>query len=262
MSIGYNPGFGSGAKLILSVYPKAMSLELRHEGVKTYRIEAAPRNSYSTLLVRDTFSYCRNLHADDFELYRGEVKASIVADNLVRAWAQSTVGSNREFGPGILICAGLKPTKLELDAALSRQKAYFNALINEADGFAIRGAGEITDAHRLAADWMGTNDRKWARPITKIDFRSCPFCQEDIRQGAIFCRFCQQDVAAWDLAHPVETEEEPLIEVPEIEVAEVALPEGGTAAEPLPPGQSPEDMIDANFSLGNAAAQLRHIRKH
>lgn len=189
----------SGPRLILSVFPLPQSLELRHEGLKQYYLPAAPKGKYSTLLVHDTFAWNRNWHADAFELFQAPISAASVAENLIQRWSNGLIGTKDGLGPGIMICAGLEPTPEEIDVVNQRQSDYFSSLINEADTlFGREEFTAITDTHRLAADWMGVNDREWAKPITRVEMRACPACAEQIRGAAKVCRWCHTDLREFE----------------------------------------------------------------
>ncbi len=189
------PGM-SGPRLLISVYPKQLELKLRHEGIKNYVMPAAEKGSFQTLLVQDTFAWCRNFHADRKQLYPAPVPASAVADNLLQRWSEGMVGTKDGLGPGILICAGLEPTPEEIAQANAKQDDYFRHLIAEADAFeANPNLKQMpTDVHRLAAEWMGTQDRKWFKPITRHALKSCPACAEEIREQAKICKHCGANI--------------------------------------------------------------------
>ena len=192
------PGL-SGPRHILSVYPQAQSLQLRHAGLTTYEIEAAPPGDYRTLTVYDTFSWNRNYHAEGFQLYQAPVPASAVADNLISRWTTGMVGTQEGLGPGIILIADAQPTEEELAAARQRQTDYFRMLINEADYFFTKGEMKsITGTHRLAGEWMGVKDREWLRPMVHVELRRCPACAEEIRGEAKICRFCHTDLRAFE----------------------------------------------------------------
>jgi hypothetical protein len=186
----------SGPRLILSVFPREQQLKLRHEGIKTYVMPAAEPGGYQTLMVHDTFSYNRNYHVEGFALFEAPVPAQVVAENLVQAWSTGLVGTKDGLGPGIMICAGLTPTPEEIAEVNKRQNAYFRSLIGEADALeGIHKAKDITDLHRLAAEWMGAKDRKWFRLISRVDSKSCPACAEEIRAEAKVCKHCNTNIA-------------------------------------------------------------------
>jgi hypothetical protein len=184
------PGF-SGSRTIISVFPLGQSLELRHEGIKIYEMPPAKKGEVSVLRVNDTFAWCRNFHAPGIEFYQARVSAQQVAENLIQSWSRGLIGTGEGLGPGILICAGLEPTQAEVDAANHHQEDYFAFLINQADLlFAQDKSVDITSLHRVAAEWMGTQDREWFHPITRIEMQDCPECGERIRAKARKCRWC------------------------------------------------------------------------
>lgn len=181
----------SGPRTILSVFPKEQVLELRHEGFKTYRMPAAKQGSFETLVVPDTYSWNRNFAADGFQLYAAAIPATAVADNLITRWSTSMVGTKDGLGPGVLICKGAEPTEEEIAAVNARQQDYFRFLVNEADAlFAQDNIKDITDTHRMAAEWMGTQDRPWCKLTVRVEMRPCPACGESIRAGYDYCKHC------------------------------------------------------------------------
>lgn len=196
MKVPVLPGF-SGPRTVISVYPRELRLELRHEGFKTYVMPGAPKGKFSTLTVRDTYAYVRNFSVDNFELYQAPVAGSVVAENLMQAWSNGLVGTKEGIGPGILVCADLEPTAEEIASVMAKQEVYFRELIMEGDILFNKPetAGDITDVHRLAAEWMGTTDRPWFKPLTHISLTPCPACAEDIRSTAKICKVCKTNIA-------------------------------------------------------------------
>lgn len=190
------PGY-SGPRTLISVFPKELRLELRHEGFKTYVMPSAPKGKFSTLTVRDTYAWVRNFSADNFELYQAPIAGTVVAENLMQRWSMGLVGTRDGLGPGILVCAGLEPSPEEIVHAKNQQEAYFRELILEGDVLFAKPetAGDITDVHRMAAEWMGAQDRAWYKPIQHILMATCPACAEEIRSTAKICRFCRTNLA-------------------------------------------------------------------
>ena len=187
----------SGPKLILSVFPMEQKLTLVHEGLKDYVLPKAEKGSYVTLLVTDTYAWCRNWAGDANTFYRAPIPASAVADNLISRWCYGLLESTEGLGPGIIVCAGTVPTEDEVAAATAKQEAYFRHLIAQADFLERNDPTKIHDLHRLAAEWMGTGDRVWAKPITHVEMAACPACAEPIRSHAKKCRWCQTDIPAF-----------------------------------------------------------------
>lgn len=191
------PGY-SGPKTILSVFPLPMKSEpLQHEGQRVYEIAPAKKGSYTTLTVKDTFSWLRNLHTDGTSYYQGPIPATVVAENLVQRWTQGLVGTKDGLGPGIMIIEGAVPTSEEIADATARQEAYFRNLVYEGDEcFTKEGGINITDLHRVAAEWMGLNDRPWIKPLTSAALMpgGCPACKEPVKDGAVICKHCHTDI--------------------------------------------------------------------
>lgn len=184
----------SGPRTVISAYPLPMELELRHEGSKRYKIEAAPKGEIRVLTVNDTFGINKNFSSGQY--WAAPIPASVVADNLVQAWAKGRVGNKEGVGPGVLVCKELVPDAAEIETVMGLQEAYYRFLVNDAD---LKNAHDqvkhITDEHRIAADWMGVKDRAWAKKMERIDMQRCPACAEEIRETAKVCRFCNVHIA-------------------------------------------------------------------
>jgi hypothetical protein len=179
--------FGNtGPRTLVSVWPLTCFLTLRHEGSKTYTLEACPKGEHRTLTVTDTVSFNRNFSTGQY--YPAPVPGGVVADNLLTAWTRGLIGANDHtgLGPGIIICAGVEPTAEEIQAVKDKQAEYFRFLINEGD----RKPEQVTDLHKIACEWMGVKDRKWAQQIQPVELVPCPACAEDVRSTAVICRHC------------------------------------------------------------------------
>lgn len=185
----------SGPRTLISCFPIEQRLTLWHKGRTEYVLPKAEKGTYVQLTVEDTYSWCKNWSQSGFNLYQAPVPASAVADNMIKVWREGLLGTKDGLGPGILICAGADPTAEEIAKIEAMNTEYFRFLINEADALDRNNHGnDIHDLHRLAADWMGANDRAWAKPIEHVEMVACPSCQEKIRKGARKCRWCQEDL--------------------------------------------------------------------
>lgn len=185
----------SGPRTLLSIFPIAQSLTLRHEGYKTYELPAVKKGEHALLAVNDTFSWNRDFSKEEFMLYPAPIPGQVVAENLIQAWAHGKIGTSDGLGPGIILLEGTKPTPAELELANSVQESYFRHLIYEADQKFIQEGGlNITDLHRVAANWMGLNDRQWIKPIVEINLVNCPACAEQIRAAAKVCKHCHTNI--------------------------------------------------------------------
>ena len=190
----------SGPRTIVSVYPVAQSLELRHEGTKTYTLDAAPEGGFTAITVDDTWSAVKDWGTGSLRM--APVPGSVVADNLLRAWSQGRVGTGIDNmrGPGILICAGLQPTADEIHQAREKQTEYFRYLVHDADmKFAQDEAKLISDDHRMAAHWMGIKDRKWSQPMVPKSLVNCPACREEIYSDAVMCKHCRTNIHEFNM---------------------------------------------------------------
>jgi hypothetical protein len=90
---------------------------------------------------------------------------------------------------GLFVCAGPRPSKEELAAALARRDAYYQRLIAEGDIMWARGHSfrEISDLHRRATLELGI-EREWAYVPMKMN--ECPACGEKVKCGVAVCKHC------------------------------------------------------------------------
>ncbi len=192
---------------ICSVFPEELRHIMMHAGRrKEYRLPAVPKGNYALLKVYDTYTLTRDLSAaagagDDVndphahDMQRSPVHCSGVAGDLVRQWAQDAPGNASGAKPGIAVIEGDVPTQLELDQLTETQTAYFRWLVMKADESWITGKREnITNDHRRALRWLGSEDRDWYRKIETVLFKRCPQCAEQINFEALGCKHCQANL--------------------------------------------------------------------
>src|SRR5262249_50116292 len=89
----------SGPRLLLSVFPEELTLNLLHEGSKTYVMPAAEKGGYTTLYIDDTYAWMRDLHSQREAQISRPVSAQDVVENLLQAWSGAMVGA-KESGAG------------------------------------------------------------------------------------------------------------------------------------------------------------------
>lgn len=190
------------SRAICSIFPEKLEHHMLHAGGrKTYSLPAVPKGGYALLRVYDTWTLTRNLvevnAAGDGSLeghdimQRSPVHCQGVADDLIRMWAQDAPGNASGAKPGVMIIADATPTQLELDGLNEIQTTYFRWLVMKADEFFITGKREyITDDHRRALRWLGSEDRDWYRKIATVLKKQCPACAEEINAQATVCKFC------------------------------------------------------------------------
>lgn len=213
----YGPGrsYTPNHCTLISIFPEARTYTPKalHGGMRTtYRIDGAPKGQYTKLIVYDTFIAIRKHQRsddDNDEIQAAPAPAQGIAKDMIRFWAEDAPGNRSGAKPGFMICEGEDPTELELSQLWQGQTEYFRYLVMMADEHAHNQRfTQITEDHRRALSWLGTEDRPWFKKITSVMFKSCPSCGEDIRLLATACRYCQQDLIKWYKAAGIEVTEE------------------------------------------------------
>jgi hypothetical protein len=188
---------------ICSIYPEELRHIMLHAGRrKEYRFPAVPKGSYALLRVYDTYTLTRDLSKaagagndpndpDGTAMQQSPVHCYGVAEALIRHWAQDAPGNASGAKPGIMVIEGEKPTQFELDQLVAIQTEYFRWLVMKADEYWITGKREyITNDHRRALRWLGSEDREWYKKIDTVLLKKCPACYEDINSMATVCKHC------------------------------------------------------------------------
>lgn len=181
---------------IVSIWPAALRAERRHNGITTYQMAAAPRGSYSKLVVYDTQQMVPqpSERSAKPEWSPRPIPAIIIAQDLVSTWGGDTLGARSGYRPGIGMIAGDNPTVEELAALRSTQNALFNWFITDANGKHMSGEGVlISDTHRLAAKEMldrGAERLAWYPVVDFAAVKDCVACGKQINQNALRCDHC------------------------------------------------------------------------
>ena len=191
---------------LCSIFPDAKEHFMLHGGIRQrYALPAVPKGQFALLRVYDTYTLTRDLSyaaaAEPGDPNNGErqqnapVSCHGVADDLVRAWALDAPGNASGARPGIGILNADEPTQAELDYLWEQQTTYFRWLVMVADDYWITGRREyITDDHRRALRWLGSEDRDWYKKIASIQFKQCPACGEQINVQALRCKHCSVEL--------------------------------------------------------------------
>lgn len=193
----YTPNY----RTLCSIFPEALRHYMLHAGGrKEYSFLAVPKGSYALLRVYDTYTMTRDLSraagAEDDNDGNAQMQSPVhcdgVAADLIRVWAQDAPGNASGARPGVMVIAGDQPTQLELNQLDETQTTYFRWLVMKADEYWITGKREyITDDHRRALRWLGSEDRDWYKKIHAVLLKRCPACAEEINQMATVCKYCQ-----------------------------------------------------------------------
>lgn len=185
---------------LCSIFPERLEKYMMHAGQrKRYEIPAVEKGKYALLTVYDTWTLTRKFaesSEDETEdMQRSPQSCHGIARDLIRFWAEDAPGNASGSMPGIMVIEGETPTQLELDTLWARQTEYFRWLVAKGDEYWITGnrAG-ITEDHRRALRWLGSEDRDWFKKINAVMFKACGACGEDIRVMATVCPKCQQNL--------------------------------------------------------------------
>lgn len=205
-----------GQVSIVSIYPAALHRRIRHNGLTDYHILAAPRGSYSKLVVYDTQEWMNRVSESTGkpEWLPAPIPALLVAQSLVQAWARNTLGNKSGFAPGVGIIAGDIPTQEELSSLREGQTNLFQWYILDGSAKHHRGEHtEITDIHRLAAREMldkGAERLPWFPKIDFAEVKDCLACGKQIETRAKVCPDCSTNLVDWYLKYSLDPSTYPL----------------------------------------------------
>lgn len=215
----------SQQRTIVSVYPvechercrlSTINPSGKLSGFTDYFLPAAPKGKFSTLTVVGASDIGLDWMTDPVQPIARPVTADAIAEELTRQFVNSAFRGNTTAGPGIWVAPQPVPTEQEiLDSpemkeALARQEAYFRFLIHDGDVLHDKGQ-PVTKTHRVAAAWMGTEDRPWAKEITEKRNKVCPACSEYVLATAVKCRHCQTDLIEYALQYGVDKALDPFV---------------------------------------------------
>lgn len=186
--------------LVRKMEPRRMAVPVQDLSVQEWTDEAKAvptGQGYVMLQVTDTFQWILDVTSrDKHSFIATPVKARIVAEALAEDWSRGLSAGMGTIGIGVYNPEG---ASIEIQAARLRksQEDAFTAKIRQADLAHSAGRlNEITDFHRVAAEWMGV-ERPWFKPIFEVVTKFCPGCTERIPQGSKRCRYCQLDLVEW-----------------------------------------------------------------
>jgi len=221
-----------GKEVILSVFPSLMVLETQHAGMHKYvhppcqrdkiiqltnnpdrttvqpakegpsffyqEIDVDMGEGYAMIEVFDTYQITRDWTVDNEVYLNRPIPAGGphgVAVDIVKCWTSGRFTESAAGGPGIRVYDPTRDLQEQLEMLRAHQSTYFKDLIHQADEFAQRAEmRNITNLHRLAAEWEGVKDRKWFEAIQAKVTKSCPGCGETINANAIICKHCNINI--------------------------------------------------------------------
>ena len=145
--------------------------DLHHSRQFDLTLPAAPKGKYVTRSFCDSQQAVRNFYGDPSndtpEFVPMPVPVDLLADSLLDAWCRSGMdafGKSRPR-PGIILLAGNTPTEAEMKQMIGLETTLCRAVVEEADRLEKTGKGEITDFHRKALEWLGSEKRSWYKQI-------------------------------------------------------------------------------------------------
>jgi len=148
---------------------------------------ASGERGYTMLHVCDTYQWVNNPERERMEPL--PVPAATVAESLERSWTQGQRTASGKIG--IRVLDPNQPLRGQVDALWADQTAYFRSLVNEADKFdQDKDRKFITELYRVAARWMGIENRDWCKSMEERHVKRCPACASDILAEALTCKEC------------------------------------------------------------------------
>lgn len=185
------------AHYIFSVFPMAMKAERAYNGATTYTLPAAKeQGEVTSCRVGNAFQFT---YVGDGKWHDVPIFSDDIARDLLQEFGGSMVGQDQGHGPGIWMQELPDPDPALVEEYSARQVAFFEHLVNEADGLHKGGkANEITDLHRNAARWLGYLDFAWLEKLKPKSTKECTSCYSMIDGRAKICPICnsrQEDAA-------------------------------------------------------------------
>ena len=212
-------------RTIVSIYPVAFRERCRLStlnpsgklsGTTEYTLPAAPKGKFSTLRVTGASDIGADWMTDPVQPIARPVTADAIAEDLAKRFVNSAYRGSTTMGPGVWVAPQPNPTDAEILAspemknAQERQEAYFRDLIQTGDVLHDKRQ-PVPKECRIAAAWMGTEDRPWAKEITEKRNKTCPACSEPILTTAVKCRHCQTDLIDFALKYGVDRAADPFV---------------------------------------------------
>ena len=210
-------------RTLVSVFPVESRLRVRHAvigpnerlmGSVEYILPAAKKGEFSTLTVCGASDIGIEPNTGETVLHPIPVQA--IADELVIRFTVDRLGATTSVGPGIWIAPEPVPTDAEIKASpllevnRRKQEEYFRHLIYEGDRMNA-DSKPVTNLHRMAAIFMGTEDRPWVKEIAERRTKICAACGETILAAALVCKQCQTNLVEWGRTNGVSQEQDPVV---------------------------------------------------
>jgi hypothetical protein len=170
-----------------------------------FRIEAAPEDGYSSLVVGCAF-WLKEMELDVYqEMY---VPSEVLAKSIINDYTSGLLGAQPERGPGLFILPGSMDTKSKLDkyisedlksfssmleAARARQKAWYIELVRMTDAMWARTNGNpvvVSDHARLACTKLSLT-REWITQFQTMEKTNCKACGHLINPAYPVCSNCK-----------------------------------------------------------------------
>ncbi len=191
---------------IVSIYPREI-VEVKHTIQPSYyRIPAAPKDDFSTLVVGSA-SWLKEMEPDApyQEMYVGSMT---LANSIITDYCQGLLGSGADRGPGVFYVPGThtrkelkeyqNPETFEgfkslLDRAKLRQRLWYQELVKLSDSLWARSNGNplvITDDARLAATELGLM-KDWMADFKAAELTNCKACGHMVNPMYPVCSNCK-----------------------------------------------------------------------
>jgi hypothetical protein len=180
--ISLQTGFGPvtpRAVTIMSCHFLPCTNRFWHSGRREFFLPAASKDKNNEIVwtyctVFDSQQWVANISSDNIGPNAVPVSSAMpmpvtvesIIHDLVSQWGYLGTGQMTRYRLGIFPIAGRMGTAEEKKKALKFQEAACRAIVEEADRIHASGkGGPITELHRGALDWLGSEKRSWYKPI-------------------------------------------------------------------------------------------------
>lgn len=204
-----SPENPSDKSTLVSLYPKPVPYKSSTVQPGEYILPAGSEKNPSVLIIGSS-SWYKDLGPTE-PLIEVPVNSMIMAESVIKDYCQGLFGCSSTAGPAIFFVPGCKygpdrkpheeltkkwiqeDYKSLIESALTRQKNWFEWLIQEADVDWARTNGNpnsVNNLQRLACELLGRKDKAWMQDFKAAELKPCVACGNLVNYNYPVCQHC------------------------------------------------------------------------
>lgn len=264
-ALNFAPGVPAAMTItvnIASVYPGRKRKELQlgspeqMYGFRVFELAPAERGKYSLLAVPGGYKWLRDFTGIGEDSPTPGMMpvwqdCRVVADSLVRLWTGHSVADHGRPGIAMMDLGEKTPGATLLARLEAQQTVLARNLVTQAnDHHTVGNARNITDTHRLMAEWLyGTGAQKlpWFPKAVFEDLKRCPKCAKEILARALGCEHCGCELLEFYAKYKIAMDDDPAVKAvfERLQAGESAEADSAAPEEITPQYASQEDIVAA-----------------